>query len=458
MRTLRFGIDPDVLNPSQHRFLDSTAPNVLLAGGYGSGKTAALTLKIIQLKAINPGVAGLVIAQQFGAIEAVVLETLRMWCRRAGLPEELWPKHRLRGTGKDWLDFGDGDKVHLRSADNEKGMDGLTVGWLCGDEIRYWTKRSYDVAIGRRREECPLPQSAFTSTPAMHWMAEEYNQEKPGRELIHAPTIENEANLVDGFVDNLKQSYSPRMQRAVLDGEFTILEGAVFEEFDPNPRTSPWILDVVPNKTEVRKRKVMLAVDPGFRRSAWIWIAEVGPLDWLVFDQAMLDNHSDEAAAQVVNDRGWPIDEVWIDPAAGNVQSGFGMDTLRLLRRAIKTRGQRPFRSVDRYRDIRFGVEKLRVLLGGYQGLPRRVRFTANVAEAERNKPRGIIKDLGALRYPEAKDGKPVTDLPLKDGLTDHSTDALRYWAVGRWLTEPDLRNTDPEISGNVLGYKVHGS
>lgn len=418
---MRLNIKLDALNPSQRLFVASEALQVLMAGGFGSGKTTALALKILQLKSINRGVDGLVIAQTFGSIDAVVLATLRDVFRRAGIDEQYWPQHRNKGSGKDWLDFGDGDKVHLRSAETPKGMDGLNVGWVCGDEIRHWPRVAYEIAIGRRRQKCPMPQSAFASTPAMHWMAEEFNTQKEGRELIRAPTIENAPHLIDGFVDNLRQSYSPRVQRAVLDGEFTIMEGAVFEEFDPNPETSEWMLDVVPDLAAIRKCKIYLAADPGFRHSAWIWLAQVGHLEWLAFDEAMLDNHSDEAAARIVNERGWPIDEVWIDPAANNTQSGFGIDTLRILRNAIKTRQPSAFRSVDTYRDIRFGVEKLRVLLGGYQRLPRRIRFTRKMARDALTKQRGIVKDLGALRYPEHKDGHPVTDLPLKDGITDHA-------------------------------------
>ena len=76
--------------------------------------------------------------------------------------------------------------------------------------------------------------------------------------------------------------------------------------------------------------------------------------------------------------------------------------------------------------------------------------------ESERSKQRGIVKDLAALQYPEMKDGRPVHDVPLKDGVTDHSTDALRYWAVSRWLTVPQLRKRDPVLSKDKnLGYRI---
>jgi len=156
-----------------------------------------------------------------------------------------------------------------------------------------------------------------------------------------------------------------------------------------------------------------------------------------------------------INARGWPIDEVWVDPAAKSAQSYEGADTLQALRQ-LKTRRPRPLRWLEGMsREIAWGVDKTRVLLG-CEGHPRRVHFAKRLLDIERGKPRGLLKDLAAYRYPDMKDGRPVSDQPLKDGITDHSADSFRYWACGMWLTSPVLRRMAYDLKDRKApGYQA---
>ena len=78
----------------------------------------------------------------------------------------------------------------------------------------------------------------------------------------------------------------------------------------------------------------------------------------------------------------------------------------------------------------------------------------------EAGQKRGMVRDLGSLHYAEVKDGHPIEDdMVHKDGTTDHSTDALRYWAVGMWLTKRKLRSLEEDsrlrayLTKNKTGY-----
>ena len=454
MSTLNLKIYESACNKTQWRALNSRARGLAVFGGVGSGKSYWAGLKLLQLKAANPGVPGLLMAQSWRQLFAVTLR------RFLGIIAGKWPRGlmpRVRDKmGECFLDFGDGAPVFLRTAENVSGYDGLDVGYLVGDELRHWRKESFDIAIARVRVPCPFPQSAFASTPLIGWMEDEF-LDKPNREMFIAPTSENAHNLAPGFIENLRQSYSPRLQRAIIDGEFCALFGAVYEMFDGS-LTSPWIIDWQPTQKDFDRCPVYLALDPGWRRSAWLFIIERGPMDWVVFDQLMLDNTSDMDAVAKVNMRGYPIDEIWTDPAADATQSSEGTDTIMALRHieARSSSSRVLYSTGQKARGIPFGVDKLRVLLGGYDGYPRRIHFTRALAAAERGQARGIIKDLSAYRYPEMKEGRPVTDMPLKDGVVDHGNDALRYFAVSRWLRVPQLRSKDRELlKSKHLGYKV---
>lgn len=446
--TTQVEVTRDMLNPSQIELLRSRSREVLFSGGYGAGKTFCLALKALQLKAANPKAPGILIAPNWRTMWSVTYRRL-MSILRANLPRQDIPA-LIDKPQECYLDFGDGVPLYLRSANNVDGYDGLDVGWAVGDECRYWNRMAYHVLQGRIRVKCDRPQLALVSTPAMGWMSEEFDSSKDGRQLIVASTRENAHRLAPGYIENIKASYSKRLWKALIEGEFTILEGAVYELFDPS-ETGPWADATPMDQRRLADTKVYLAVDPGYRRSAWLWIAEVAPMQWVVFDELMADNKTDQQCVDAVNARGWPIDEVWADPAAGATQSFEGASTIKALR-GIRLRGQaRGIRVISQAnREIAYGVDKLRVLLGADQDPPQKIRIKFSQHMIQRAKraraKRSIAKDLASYRYPEHKDGRALTDQPLKDGVTDHGCDALRYFAVGRWLCDQRLRKIDPQL------------
>ena len=323
-------LDADEFGPSQLSFVDCLDPFVGMFGGYGSGKSTALMAKLLHLKGVNRTLPGLLMAQTFGALYSNIVKPFLAMVEDC-LPARLVPQLKGYGGAEPHLLWGDGCITHLRSAEHPKGYDGLTVAYLLGDEIRHWQRYAYEVAIARVRiKHAPLIQRAFASTPAMNWVNDEFNSDRP-RTLITAPTSENADNLPDDYIENLRASYSKRMQMAVLEGLFTILEGAVYEDFDPNPQGA-WFVDYEPDPKRMGDVRVFLAADPGFRRSAWLLIAEVDDLSWIVFDQLMGENMTDTQCVRELNKRAWPIDEVWIDVAAGAAQSFEGASTLTALR------------------------------------------------------------------------------------------------------------------------------
>jgi hypothetical protein len=446
-------IDPAALNPGQLKFARSTDREVLLSGGYGAGKTLGLSVKFLLLRSANYPAPGIVVAPNWRTMWAVTYRRIMATLRK------VYPKSRLPilvdKQQECYLDFRDGGgPIYLRSANNVDGYDGIDVGWGLGDECRYWSDFAYRVLQGRIRVKCAQPQLALVTTPAMGWLSDEFNSGKKNRELIIAPTRENAHNLAPGFIDNLKLSYSPRLWRALIEGIFTILEGAVYEDFDPLP-TSPWFVDFEPSQRTLAD-KVYIWADPGYRRSSWIFVAKTGRTEWTAFDQCTLDNKTDQQAVAEINAKGYPIDEIWIDVAAGNTQSYEGANTLKAVR-GIKCRTRAPLRMLSgANREIPFGVDKTRVLLGNAEDPgPIRLKFARSLAEGERGKARGVIKSLASYRYPEIKDGRAVTDHPLKDGKYDHCCDAVRYGAVGMWASEPALRRLDPQMSANRQpGYR----
>lgn len=444
---------PDDYAPGQWAWLKSTAPFSLFSGGFGSGKSTVGVAKILRLKCENGIVPGLVLAQSYGSLFNNIIEPFFSMCHRA-LPEVLHPKLKDWHGGKPHLLFPDGCMVHLRSAERPSAYDGLTVGWLYGDETRHWRHEAYQVAIARVRDKNAVnPQRCFTSTPEVGWMSEEF-KDNPGRELIIASTMENAHNLTPGYVDDLRKSYSPRLQQALIEGLFTLLDGAVYDTLPANVWSSQWAIDHKYNPAN----KTFLAVDPGARKSSWLFVQEIRNHQWVVFDQLQLDGVSDSEAVKRINAKKYMIDEVWTDPAADATQSAYNLDTLAVLR-GIKTRHREPFRYIaGAFRSISFGVDKVRTLLGDPEaGLPTRLFFAKSLFKTEQHQKRGIVRSMQGYRYPGEKYGQPLRSEPLKDGTTDHDCDALRYLVVGLWLST-GLKEIDPRL-GDMLkggrGYKI---
>ncbi|HJW76564.1 MAG TPA: terminase family protein [Thermoleophilia bacterium] len=415
----------------QWKWIQSRERFSLLNGGFGSGKSTAGQAKVIKLKADNRGLPGLVIAQTYGALFENIVMPLIAMCE-AALPISLVPRLVGAHGSRPHLLFADNCVVHLRSAEKPKSYDGLTVAWLYGDEVRHWSEEAYRVAIARVRiRAAALAQRAFTSTPEMHWMADEFNTQKAGRELIVCPTTSNAHNLVEGYIADLRASYSERRQRALLDGLFTVLEGAVYEELSSDIWNSQHAIDY----TYDENRTTYLAVDPG-RRGAWIFVQQLGKLEWVVFDELMTESVSDAEVVQIINRKGYKIDQIWTDPAADATQGAFNLDTIAMIG-GVKTRSAGAIRYITApWTSIRFGVDKVAVLLGNERvGQPIRLRFAKALRKLEEGRPRGVVRDMLAYQYPAHKTGHPMPAEPLKDGVHDHA--CLRWdtevFVAGKW-------------------------
>lgn len=457
MVTRKVSIHRSSMNPSQWRGIHCRDPYLLFAGGVGSGKTTFLSQKLLQFIKEDGNVPGLVVAPTWPLMKAVTLRRIIATLERA------FPgvRPRLRDpSGERFLDLGFGPRIYLRTASNPGSIEGFDVGWALGDELRWWPKLSYMNFIARVRRACALPQIACASTPELGWMSDEFNSGKQGRKLITVPTRENAAHLRPGYIEDLRLSYSKRMQDAILDGLFVLLEGAVYEALAADVWNSPWVVNYDPE--ENRDLKTYLAFDPGYRKSSWLWLHEVRKCEWVVFDELQLENTSDWSCVERVNARGWPIDEIWCDPAADQTQSALDFDTLDVARGINFRNADDPCIRYVRppFTSIKFGVDKVRTMLGDPEaGLPIRVKFAKRLEAIECPQSRGIVKSLQNYKYPEEKPDRPVGNNPLKDGVTDHDNDAFRQWVVGMWLTSP-LKELDRDIrkrSQGKLGFVEAG-
>jgi hypothetical protein len=159
---------------------------------------------------------------------------------------------------------------------------------------------------------------------------------------------------------------------------------------------------------------------------------------WVIFDELTDENLSTEVLAARAKAKGYQVDTLFCDPAGDGTQSAVGVTDVNILR-TVRCTGDRPrikWTTAPRWRHIPNGVALVRGMLRSASG---EIRLLVAKSLDRPSAKRGIVKDLEGYAYPEAKDGRPVGDEPVKDGLHDHGCDGLRYFAVGEAIASGQI-------------------
>ncbi len=216
------------LLPAQAEFVaDTTTPNLLLCGGFGSGKSYAGALKAIILALANPGTSGIVASPTLGLAKRSIVKSL----------QDALVEHRIKHTYNKSelifrLDVGHGraSEIYILSAENWTRLIGMNASFFVFDEMdtlkaddarEAWTKLTSRVRAGKVRQMCA------TTTPEGFKFAYQFFQqevaEKPElatqRKIIRARTVDN-PYLPDEYIRALRDAYPKDLLRAYLEGEF----------------------------------------------------------------------------------------------------------------------------------------------------------------------------------------------------------------------------------------------
>lgn len=334
-----------------------------------------------------------------------------------------------------------GRTVWWGTAEIPESLEGSNLAAWWGDEVRYWKHQSFINMAGRLRlKRARSLQAILTSTPSMGWMEEEFNRSTRGRKLFRIATRENEINLDAGYIENLKLSMSPRMAKSLLDGEFTVIDGQVYECFDDKVHLVDWTFDP--------DQRTQLWMDFGVRHGSVVFAQETGhyptflgakalpPESLIAFDELQPEDKSTEHVIpmiqRVMKDRGIDrLDAIYCDPAGRARDIASGMTSVHQLRAA--------FGDIVRFQTgaqetwIPNGIAKVDGLLNPLKGAPTlyldRKLSTRTGRDGPNDYGRGIYRMLRGLQYPERGKGLQA-DRYAKDGYLEHVADTVRYGVV----------------------------
>jgi hypothetical protein len=255
-------------------------------------------------------------------------------------------------------------------------------------------------------------------TPVFKWCLWEVVERCTDRICSQCPLwadCSGKAKKADGYLkidDCITQMR--RASRAGWESEMLCkrpsLAKVVFDEFDPDIHVKP--VDYDANLPLYR------SLDFGFVNPfvcLWIQVdgdGRVHVIDEYLRGRATIDVHAEQLIQRTACDEE-SVAATFCDPAGAGVNDVTGTSVVRELRQ---------YGIVTRYRKsgILEGIELIRRAIKGGDG---KSRFIISPGCSR------LIEAMQCYHYPENRPGSE-TELPLKDGLYDHSIDALRYFFV----------------------------
>lgn len=229
--------------PHQARALASRKRHVFLGCGVGSGKTdtASVWAPMKCAEALSwptHKAQGIICANTYPQLYDSTLRNLFVNWDRMGIPFR--PAELPRGYYPITLEIlihGQWRQILCRSLDSPKTLAGLEVGWAICDEVWATEFNAIKVINARvRATEQPLNQTLYATTldDITSWMYDFVTQTSPDRiEIIYATTYDNEPNLPEGYIEDLKDLYSAsEFERMVMAKWVSLKAGRVYPQFD----------------------------------------------------------------------------------------------------------------------------------------------------------------------------------------------------------------------------------
>src|SRR5574343_666232 len=197
---------------SPRAFVYNKAPFPAFVGGFGSGKTAAAIARIMTLKRLCPKQDVAYYLPTYGLVEDIAYQRFPELLEKNGFSYKL-----NRQAATLTLDLG---RIIFRTMDNPDKIIGYEVAHSILDELdtlpidkarNVWNKviaRNRQKAITNKGRVARNTVAVATTPEGFRFVYERWVKLRgPGYELYRARTMENAANLPDGYIDNLRNTY-----------------------------------------------------------------------------------------------------------------------------------------------------------------------------------------------------------------------------------------------------------
>jgi phage terminase large subunit len=221
------------LSEVQKAFATSKEPFPAFVGGFGSGKTAAGIARIMALKSAFKNCDVAYYLPTYPLVEDIAFKRFPELCEQKG-----W-RYKINRQSS-YIEFEGAGRIIFRTMENPQRIVGYEVAHSLLDELDTLpidkAREVWNKVIARNRQKCAIRNTvAVATTPeGFRFVYDRWVKNgKDGYKIFKARTMDNAANLPDGYIENLQNTYSTNLLSAYLDGEFVNLTaGSVYAEFD----------------------------------------------------------------------------------------------------------------------------------------------------------------------------------------------------------------------------------
>jgi hypothetical protein len=395
-----FPAQADFINDLEHRY-------VAFVGGYGAGKTKALTVKAMVLACHNPGFESALLSPTFGMANRILIPTLKETLDQANIPYE---EHK----SKSCFDIKVGrfkHRLHILAAENYQRLAGLNLACIGIDEVDLIPK---DVAVAMwlmclsRLRRGNLYQAYCVSTPEGFNFLHETFVVKPASNptlsksyrMYKARTYDN-PTLPPEYIKSLEENYPPHLIKAYMEGEFVNLAtGSVYSNYNRDESRTDKVLDDFPINTPVN-----IGIDFNYNAmSAVVFVVESKDKVYVVDE--IMGSRNTAALIDAIKDR-FPNRQINVFPDASGVRAASAAISDRVQ---LEAAGFRMYALTANPR-IRDRVNSVQAML--FSGGKRKLLVNDRRCQV-------LARCLEEQTY--AADG-----MPKKDGVVDGPLDALGY-------------------------------
>jgi hypothetical protein len=413
--------------------LASDGRPVAWAGGKGSGKSVVACAGAVLVASTRPGAEVALVMDTYKNLRDIHLPILSRMAASAGFTH--------RPSDAEFIGP-NGSVIRMRHLDTVgdprlggSPIEGMNLHAVFADECqqidpRYWGtfhERARVTVTDVQGVPC-LPRVVTSGLPVSTWWCAE--TARAGGRVFRPRTRDNTA-LDASYEANLRATYTERMARAMLDGEEYAPEGQIVEEYRAALEPHGTLTDWTPDPSACR---FVLAMDLGLNnphallaaedaeRGRWVvireWYSTGRPITIAEFCRRI---GRDCVPRRVWKPGALPIDEVVTDPAGAAHSAHTGHSDLDLIALAPPDGlGLRPLvETIPERRSVVGSLNRMRLAIERGRLLIHRSVYEAGLRD---DSGRSLHASLVGYRWdPRGREE------PMKDGITDHAVDALRY-------------------------------
>jgi phage terminase large subunit len=414
------GIDP---TPWQVSVLEDPHQFIVICAGRRTGKTLLALMDILLTAMTTDGAQCWYIAPTYGMAKSIA------WGELKAMIEPLRPAHGISKISESDLliRLTNGSMIQLKGADYEDSLRGMGLDLAVLDEYAVMKPAVWDEIL-RPSIIDRNGKALFIFTPKgynhAHRLYVQESREPQSWKSYHFQTIDN-PHIDRAEIEQARRDMDPRAFRQEFCASFEVFGGQVFSDFDRKRHVSKEPIAFVPTA------EYALGVDFGWSSPTAVLFINVLPNeDVQVWGElGRRETSMPQIALDIKNrTRGMGLDVykrkvdavptlIGCDPAGDARSESLGTSSVEELRNifsynAVKYRRNYPGIIQD-------GINQIRKWLRNGK-----LKIDPSCTN--------LIQAFEMYRYPDPK-GDIQSEQPLKDGISDHWIDALRYFFLNRF-------------------------